>query len=477
MALVGGGITGLTAALLLKRAGLRVAVLEANKVAGGVTAFTTAHLTEALDTRWHRLTRNFGKEGATLAAQSQRAAIERIAAFVAEEGIDCSFRRVPGWLFAEDDRGAKELDKEAEACTAVGLRTSFAQPALPFAVKRALRIEDQAEFHPLRYLAALARAVKGGGSSIYQDARVLEIEDGAPCRVRTATGTVTCRNVFMATHSPVNDTVLLQTRLAQYRSYVVAARMEETPLDGLYWDTEDPYHYLRASACAGERFLIVGGADHKVGQRADTDACYQELRDWVRRRFPQAGQGSGKAFEHQWSAQVVETVDGLPYIGRNPHDQQIWIATGYAGNGMTHGTMAAMLVSDLILGRKNPWSEVYDPSRIKPIASFKDWAKENVDFPLHLLGDRLKGPAAHGLEDVPRGTGRLVEIGGERLAVYRDEAGSLTAVSAVCTHMGCLVGWNEAERSWDCPCHGGRFSPQGEVLNGPPLKPLTRKKP
>jgi glycine/D-amino acid oxidase-like deaminating enzyme/nitrite reductase/ring-hydroxylating ferredoxin subunit len=471
---VGAGITGLTAALLLKRAGWRVAVLEAGTVGKGVTSFTTAHITEALDTRWFRLSKDFGRDAAAAAARSQRAAIERIAAFVAEEQIECAFRRLPGWLFAEDDRGVAELEQEAEAGDALGLRLSFGEPPLPFPVKAALRFDDQAQFHPLRYLAALATGVQGGGSFIADRTRVLEIEDGEPCRVRTEGATIVCRDVFVATHSPVNDRMLLQTKLAQYRSYVVAARGRGSRLDGLFWDTADPYHYVRSADDESGWFLIVGGADHKVGQKRDTAAPYRELRNWVRLRFSSSTLDSDQV-EHQWSAQVVETVDGLPYVGRNPKQGHVWVATGYAGNGMTHGTMAAMLVSDLICGRRNEWADLYDPARIKPVTSFRDWIKQNIDYPLHLLLDRLKGAAAKSVEDVRHGEGRIVEIAGERLALHRDDAGAITALSPVCTHMGCEVGWNPAERSWDCPCHGGRFAADGQVLDGPPNRPLARK--
>ena len=472
VAIVGAGVTGLTAALLLSRAGRRVAVLEASQPAAGVTGGTTAHLTEALDTRWYKLRKDFGDEGATLAARSQREAIERIAGFVSEEKIECGFGRVPGWLFAEDDRGAEEVDKEAAATRALGLRTAPGAPPLPFAVKRALRFEDQGRIHPLQYLAAITQAARVRGALIFGETRALEIEDGEPCRVRTAAGTVTCKDVFVATHSPVNDKLVLQTKLAQYRSYVVAARMSGPALDGLYWDTLDPYHYLRSYQDGSGWLLIAGGEDHKVGQKEDTASCHSALKEWLLPRFPSLA--PGEAFEHEWSAQVVETVDGLPYVGRNPGQGHVWVATGYSGNGLTHGTMSALLVTDLIEGRPSPYAALYEPSRIKPVASLKEFVKENVDFPLHFVGDRLKDLAHRGVDDVPPGEGRVVQRGTQTLAVYRDPQGALSVLSASCTHMGCHVAWNSSEKSWDCPCHGGRFDPHGKVLDGPANTPLER---
>lgn len=461
--IVGGGVAGLTAALLLQQAGKRVAVLDAGKLCNGVTGFTTAHLTEALDTRWFELIRRFGGERAKLAARSQRAALERIALTVQEEGLaDCAFRLLPGYLYSET--GSSELERELEAARSLGMQVSMVPMApLPFGNQRALRFENQAQFHPLHYLLPLSRKLAARGVAIHEQTRALEFEDGEPCRVRTAGGTVTAKHVLVCTHSPVNDKLLLQTKLAQYRSYVVTARAA-APIEGLFWDDADPYHYLRMH----DGVLLAGGEDHKVGQKADTAEPYQRLKQYVRERF------KGAVFEDEWSAQVVETVDGLPYIGLNPGQSHTLVATGFAGNGMTHGTVAAMLLRDLVLGKHNPWAALYSPARVKP-GSAAEWVKENVDFPLHLLGDRLKPAQARALEQVPAGQGRIVEVDGQKLAAFRDEQGVLTVLSPVCTHMGCNVGWNPAERSWDCPCHGGRFNTQGEVINGPPIAPLKKR--
>ena len=472
--IVGGGITGITAAALLQQAGKTVALLDAGKLGNGVTGFTTAHLTEALDTRWYELIKTFGKEGARLAAQSQRAAIERIASLVEEESLDCGFRSVPGYFYCERDAGSgsnaagdAEVAREFEAARAVGLQVSLADRApLPFATGRAVRFENQARFHPLRYCLSLAQKLLSRGAFIHEDTRAVEIRDGEPCTVHTAHGTVTAAHVLVCTHSPVNDRFFLQTKLAQYRSYVVAARLTQPDpqLDALFWDNQDPYHYLRME----DGLLLAGGEDHKVGQKADTREPYERLRAWVRARF------GAVTFEDEWSGQVVETLDGLPYVGRNATERNVFVATGFAGNGMTHGTMAALLLRDLALGRVNPWASVYAATRISTSGAL-EWARENVDFPLHLIGDKLKPAQLHALSELARGEGRLVEVDGEKLAAYRADDGKLTLLQPACTHLGCTVGWNPAEKSWDCPCHGGRFNAEGEVINGPPLTPLKRR--
>jgi glycine/D-amino acid oxidase-like deaminating enzyme/nitrite reductase/ring-hydroxylating ferredoxin subunit len=458
---VGGGIAGVTAARLLQRAGKRIALLDSGKIGNGVTGFTTAHLTEALDTRYFQLRKTFGDEGARLAAQSQRAAIDHIARTAEEEKLDCGFRFLPGYLYSETS--PRQILQEHEAARACGLQVRLLESApLPFATRKALRFERQAQFHPLRYLLPLARQVAARGGLVHEQTRALDVEDGGPCRVHTRQGLVKANDVLVCTHTPVNDRFFMHTKLAQYRSYVVTARPEKG-IEGLFWDDADPYHYLRMH----EGVLIAGGEDHKVGQKGDTNLPYARLRQYLRERFD-------APVEDEWSAQVVEPVDGLPYIGRNSLEARVFVATGFSGNGMTGGTLAAMLLSDLVLGKENPWASLYQATRVKPLG-LPEWVKENVDYPLHLIADRLKRAGAKGVDEVPKGEGRVVTVEGKKLAAYRDEQGTLKTLSAVCTHMACTVRWNPAERSWDCPCHGARFDVDGEVLNGPAIQPLAKK--
>jgi glycine/D-amino acid oxidase-like deaminating enzyme/nitrite reductase/ring-hydroxylating ferredoxin subunit len=473
VAIIGAGVTGVTAARLLKNAGLKVALVESRRIGKGESGKTTAHLTQCLDTRYHTLISRFGLDGAKATAASQNAAINRIASFVEELHIDCQFDRLPGYLFAEDEGAACELEKEEEAAAGIGLGVESATNLpLPFPVVRALRFPNQAQLHPRRYLLGLADGIDGNGCHIFEDTQVLNIQDqdhGEDCRLVTERGVLRARDVIVAAHVPISDKLLLATKLAAYRSYAVAVALSDEGPKGLFWDTTSPYHYIRWQRVDGVCYLIVGGEDHKVGEADDTRKPFQRLEEYVAGRFGQ----TVKATDFRWSGQIIEPADGLPYIGRSPGMDHIYVATGYSGNGMTSGTLAGMLLSDELLGKANPWRDLYDATRFKPVASAKNFVEENVTFPKHMLADRLKGlEGADALETLAPNEGRLVKIDGEKLAVYKNTRGEIVAVSPVCTHLGCLVNWNTAEKSWDCACHGSRFDPQGRVLNGPATSAL-----
>ncbi|MDP9037289.1 MAG: FAD-dependent oxidoreductase [Myxococcota bacterium] len=469
---VGGGITGITAALLLQRAGKHVAVLEARRIAAGVTGHTTAHLTEALDARYATLVRDFGAEGARLAAQASRAAIEQIAHLVDSKAIDCGWRRLPGYLYTEREADLEALHLELEAAKSVGLMVDMTRDVpLPFPARAALRFEDQAELHVREYLFPLCDEIEQRGGLLFEGSRVIDIEEDEPCRVVTERGTVRAQHVIVAANAPLNR-ILLQTKIAHYRSYALALRVSQPRLGGLFWDTDDPYHYLRSAPDEARRpgdtgsLLIVGGEDHKTGTDEHTQARFESLLAYANERFTVEEVG------FRWSAQVVEPADGLPLIGKNAFASRVYVATGYSGNGITFGTAAGMLLCDQVLQRENPWSKLFDPGRIKPLASVKDFIAENADVGLHMIGDRLRAPDATHLREVGPGEGKIVRIHGRRLAVFRDPSGALHALSPVCPHLGCQVHFNDAEKSWDCPCHGSRFGVEGEVLNGPAMRGL-----
>jgi glycine/D-amino acid oxidase-like deaminating enzyme/nitrite reductase/ring-hydroxylating ferredoxin subunit len=464
VAILGAGITGITAALLLQRAGKRVAILEAQRVAEGVTGYTTAHLTEAIDTRYASLARSFGVEGARLAAEASRGAIDLIERLVREKTIHCGFTRLPGYLFTDRDEEIESLHEEYEAARSASVDVDITDHVpLPFATRAAVVFANQAQFHVRAYLLALVDELVRGGALVCERTRALSVEENEPCVVRTQRGTVRATWVIEATNSPLNR-VFLQTKIASYRSYVVAAEIGDAPLRGLFWDTKDPYHYLRMSG----DLLIAGGEDHKTGTEEATHLRYERLAAWLGARF------EVRELRDRWSAQVLEPVDGLPFIGRNSMSKRVFVATGYGGNGMTFGTVAAMIFFDEILGRKNAWAELFQATRVKPVAGLQQYVTENVDYPKHMIGDRLRRAEARDTSEIRPGAGKIVRVHGRKLAVYRDDEGALHAVSPVCSHLGCHVQFNDAERTWDCPCHGSRFSPDGRVVNGPATKPLKQ---
>lgn len=468
VAIVGGGITGLTAALTLKRAGKTVALLEARRLGDGVTGRTSAHLTCALDQPLATLTSKFGEAGARLAVESSRAAIDRIEALAHDLAIDCELQRVPAFRWTETPSHVAHLEDEARRYRELGadVHTLEALPFPAFSVA-ALRFEQQAVFQPLRYLEGLAQAVMGDGSHVFERTRVTRWDDGAPCRLRTASGaTVTAQDVVLATHSPIGLLVTLHTRLEALTSFVIVARVSDPPPLGLYFDTAEPYHYVRAVSPAQPDLLVIGGADTKTGHATDPADHYRRLEEFARTRF------AVSAIERRWSAELFEPADGLPYMGKLPGSEHVWVSTGYSGTGLTYGTVGGLLLPDLILGHENGWSELYRPSRVKPIASARKFVSENASVAYRWLADRLApAPDDRGADLLP-GEGKLARVQGRKLALYRDATGALHAMSPRCTHAGCIVAWNAADRTWDCPCHGGRYDAEGKVIAGPPMADL-----
>jgi glycine/D-amino acid oxidase-like deaminating enzyme/nitrite reductase/ring-hydroxylating ferredoxin subunit len=479
--IVGAGISGMTTAYLLAREGQRVIVLDDGPIGGGMTERTTAHLVTALDDRYYELERLHGERGARLAAESHAAAIDRIEQLVAEEKIDCDFERLDGYLFTPPDESIEQLEDELKAAHRAGLNDLELVDRAPikdFDTGRALRFPRQAQFHPVKYLAGLARAILRDGGKIFTHTHASKIEGGKEsARIETASGhTITARAVVVATNTPVNDRVVIHTKQAPYLTYVIGARVPAGSVTkALYWDTPDPYHYVRiqsgpfaqieteeGTVKAGDYdMLIVGGEDHKTGQKDDANKRFGWLERWTRTRFPMI-----EGIEFRWSGQVMEPVDGLAFIGRNPLDEEnVFIATGDSGNGMTHGTIAGILLTDLILGRANDWATIYDPSRITLKAGV-EFAKENLNVAAQYT-DYVTPGDVDSAKEIEPGEGAVLRRGLSKVAVYKDEEGSVHERSAVCTHLGCIVDWNSKEKTWDCPCHGSRFDALGTVVQGP----------
>lgn len=470
---VGGGITGLSAAYFLKRAGKSVCLLERDRLGSGDTGRTTAHLTCVTDVHLSQLVKVFGRESATLAWRAGTTAIHAIERIVDEHGIDCDFRRVPGYLhaalYSQQDE-TKSLREETELARQLGFDVDFVA-SVPIVNRPGMQIRNQAKFRPLEYLAGLAEFVDGDGNFIHEQSEVVEIEE-KPLAVLVSGYRVSCRDIVMATEVPLMGKTglvrasLLQTKLAAYSSYVVSGRMPSGSLPEVnLWDTSDPYYYLRVDNEADGERVIFGGNDHKTGQIDDTEDRYRRLEKTLSEVLPEA------EVDHRWSGQVIETNDGLPLIGAESDHQ--FVATGFNGNGMTFGTVSAMIIRDAILGKQNPWAELFSVDRKKMRGGTWDYIKENIDFPYYLVVDRLTSATAETTDDVQPGQGQVITIDGEKVACSRDVNGNLHAVSPACTHLGCLVHWNPAERTWDCPCHGSRFMPSGQVVAGPAESPLA----
>ena len=475
---VGAGITGLTAAYLLTTAGKRVIVLERGRCGEIDTGHTTAHLTMVTDTRLSELVQRFGHDHAQAVWDAGLAAIHQIEETVQARRIDCHFARVDGYLHAPIAGGGADEVAQFRAEAQLARELGFDVDALdrvPFVDRPGLRVEAQARFHPRRYLAGLAHAIEAAGGHIYEQSSVDEFI-GEPLGAKVNGYAITADDVVIATHNPLAGlsslpiATLFQTKLALYTSYVVAGRVTPgTVPDALWWDTADPYRYLRVEPAVGFDLVVLGGEDHKTGQADDTRACYARLEAALRALVPDA------SIDYRWSGQVIETPDGLPYIGKM--GEHHYAATGFAGNGMTFGALGGMMCADAILGQRNPWTDLFAPDRKALGRSLWEYVRENADYPYYLVRDRFAGVEGRELRAVPRGEGRIIEHRGQTVAAYRDEEGVLSVRSATCTHMGCLVGWNEAERTWDCPCHGSRFTPAGRVISGPAESPLPPVEP
>ncbi len=467
--IVGAGIAGTTTAYLLAKEGKSVVVLDDGPIGGGMTGRTTAHLVNALDDRYFELERLHGEKGARLAAESHTAAIDRVEAIVKKEWIDCEFERLDGYLFVPPGDAKKILDDELEAALRAGLKLEKVEraPIDSYDTGAALRFPRQAQFHPLKYLAGLAQAIKQSGGSIYTETHASKIRGGDQAVIETSGGAVvTADAVVVATNSPVNDLVAIHTKQAAYQTYVIGARMPRGSVTrALYWDTPDPYHYLRietiGKGASAYDVLIVGGEDHKTGQEDDANRRFGILERWTRTRFPMI-----ESIEYRWSGEVLEPIDGLAFIGRNPLDEpNVFIATGDSGNGMTHGTIAGILITDLILERENEWTELYEPSR-KTLRALPEFVSENLNVAIEYTGLVTPGEV-DSVAEIKPGKGSVIRRGLTKVAVYKDEAGAVHERSAICRHLGCVVGWNTLESTWDCPCHGSRYDAYGRVSQGP----------
>jgi glycine/D-amino acid oxidase-like deaminating enzyme/nitrite reductase/ring-hydroxylating ferredoxin subunit len=472
---IGAGIAGLTTAYLLTREGRSVTVLDLERIGGQETSRTTAHLSDVLDEGLPELESMFGEERARLAVSSHAAAIARIEEIVERESIACEFERVDGYLFAAPDAEEGELDEVLDAAHRLGFsgaRRLARTRGKGLRTGPCLRFPRQAQFHPLRYVEGLAEAIERGGGELFGGTRVVDVEplEGG-VRVTTAGGIrVDAGAAVCATNSPITTRVALHTKQAAYRSYALGARVPRGSVHrALYWDTGDPYHYVRLANDPSDEsadVVIVGGEDHKTGQDDDPAGRFDRLETWARGRIPQLG-----PVVFRWSGQVMEPVDGLAFLGRSPGERDIYVVTGDSGHGMTHATIGAGIVADLIAGRENLWAELYDPGRITAEATPR-FLRENLNVAGRYSEWVTPGEVGEPAE-IPPGAGAVLRRGISKVAAYRAEDGSIHERSAVCPHLGCIVAWNPVESTWDCPCHGSRFGPTGALIHGPAVGDLS----
>lgn len=478
VAVVGGGIAGLSTAWELTRAGRSVVVVEADRIAAGVTGYTTAKLSAQHTLIYAQLRKSFDAETARLYAQSQLEAVEHVAETVNELGIDCDWEGAPAYTYTTSPEQVHDIEAEVEAAVEAGVPASLTvETGLPFPVAAAIRVEAQAQFHPRRYLLALAGELTSRGVRIFERSRVTDLDEGEPCRLRTEGGeagaTIVARDVVVATHYPIFDQAMLFPRLVPRRELVVAAAIPaERDPGGMYITQQDHTRSVRTAPYRdGQRLLIVTGETFKPGTPG-VGSRFERLADWARDHF------GVDSLAYHWAAQDNNTTDNIPYVGRlHAGAEHVWVATGFGGWGMSNGVMASRLIAALVDGQQPPWAKIYDPRRVHPMVEAGSFLKANLAVVRHFVGDRIRPRTyADTPTELAPGGGAVMRIRGERCAVYRDESGQLFAVSAVCTHLGCIVAFNDAERSWDCPCHGSRFTPDGAIIQGPATTPLEQRR-
>lgn len=471
--IIGGGISGLTTAYLLTKEGKRVVVIDDGAIGGGETSRTTAHLSNALDDRIYRVEKWHGAEKAKLAVESHGRAIDLIEQIVSEERIDCDFLRVDGFLF-EAENSEDDLDEELEAAHRAGFADVVFVERAPidgFDTGECLWFPRQGQFHVLKYLSGLARVIEQNGGTLFSNTRAVEWTGGDAPEVKTADNrTIRAGSIVLATNYPIMSKMFAE--LPAYRTYVIGAKIpKDSVKKALFWDTADPYVYVRTQPENDYDVLIVGGEDHRTGQADDGEARFENLRRWTKEHFPVAGE-----ILYQWSGQYLETHDGLGFMGRySSSEPRVYLITGDSGMGMTHGTIGGMIVTDLIAGRENAWTEVYDPTRLAT-QSLKEAVPEIISSTVPYV-DWITGGDVSSTDEIKNGEGAIISKGTTKIAAYRDETGKLFERSAVCTHLGCIVRFNSLEKTWDCPCHGSRFNCQdGHPINTPAFAPLEELK-
>ncbi len=471
VAIIGGGITGVSTAIKLQQAGKKCIILEASNIGFGTTGGTTAHLNDFFDTTFPEAISDFGLDNAQLFAEVGQEAITIIEDHIRQFGIDCDFEKKSACLFALDEKQDKQLKDIVDGASKVGHPMTFTNE-IPFPIPfvSAVTIPDQAQFHPIKYIRALSEAFINLGGVI-QETCVCESHEEQDDMIvlKTSNGEVKARNAVYATHITPGLNVLSFTN-APYRSYAIALSLKDKNYpEQLGYDLLDPYHYYRTQEIDGQTLLIAGGEDHKTGHEQDTGECFSRLENYIREHF------DVETVHYSWSSQYYEPVDGFPYIGKLPGSKgKIYTATGFRGNGMIFGTISSQIITDLIIKGENKYEKLFNPSRVKPIAGLTDFVKETATVAFDFIKDKLFKEKIESLAEVTDGEAKVVKYEGESYALFKETGGKTHLIKSSCPHTKCEVRWNSAELSWDCPCHGSRFNVNGKMLTGPTVLDLER---
>lgn len=472
IAIIGGGITGITAALQLRKAGHRVVVLEADKVGGGTTGYSTGNLYVPVQPYYQTIINKFDEKIAATVAHARKAAIDFVEQTAREKSIECQFHRRPFYYYVKDEKNLPKLEREVSALQKAGIEIDYTYDfPLPEDYIKAARIDNQARFNPYEYVSALASKLQVEGCQIFENSRVTDVKEEERCVVTTTSGQVIADKVIMATHTPKGFNVV-QTLVGPYRSYVVAVSLEGDYPDGNFWDLDKQPAHAISSHSTGEKLdmLMFAGNHHKTGQAEEShEKNYAEIEAYIRRYY------KVKSIGYQWSAQHYSPADGLPYIGNSTRTtDRIYMATGFSADGLTYGTVAGILLADLIMKKENPWEKAFSSTRFTPLASAEKFIKENLNVAKEYAKDYTKKQDEKAFASLRNGDAQILELDGGKVAAHRDEHGKMHVVSAVCTHLGCIVHFNDAEKTWDCPCHGSRFGLDGKVIEGPAYEPLPK---
>ena len=467
--IVGGGITGISTAYHLQKAGMKCLLLEAHELCFGTTGGTTAHINTLLDVPYSTIEKNFSKEKSRLVAESVKEAVNTIRDTVYKNNIDCDFKTTSATLFAQTDKQKDELGKISTATGDAGIKNDYINKiSIPIKFLKAMQVDEQAKFNPVRYVYSLAKEFEKAGGVIFQQCRFVSADENENVSIETSNGKYSGRFLIYATHIPPGVN-LLHFRCVPTRSYAMAVilKNEEYPEDLLY-DMYDPYNYYRSQKIDGRKYFIVGGYDHKTAHEENQEYRFLKLESHIRKYF------DVKEIAYKWSSQYYESPDGLPYIGQLPGHDKIFVATGFGGNGMPYSTVAALLLTKMITNQDSPYKDLYDPNRLKPVAGFTNFVSHNVDVVKQFASKWFSHEDLHELAELATDEGKIVNFKDEKIAIYKDKNGGIHALSPTCTHVGCEVKWNNAELTWDCPCHGARYSYDGRVMNGPATKNLTK---